>query len=211
MLLSLSILTILLGSLYLFAAEKQHKTWMYLLKPGTMVVIILIAVMGLGNSSSTFSWWILAGLLFSILGDIFLMLPKDRFVYGLVSFLAGHICYVVAFLSLPSSGEINLLVIGALLVVAILYLLKLSKGVLNSGGIVLFLAVTGYVAIITSMVWAAFYSQQPIIIAGAILFFFSDAILAWDKFVGKLTYRNYLVMIPYYLAQYLFAIYLHWM
>ncbi|TYS67627.1 lysoplasmalogenase [Sutcliffiella horikoshii] len=210
MLFSLSILTMFLGSLYLLAVEKQDKSWVYILKPGTMVIIILIAILGLGESSSTYGWWILAGLLFSILGDIFLMLPKDRFVYGLGSFLVGHVCYVVGFSYFPGGGAVNLWISGALFLVAILYLLKLSKGVVNSGGIVLFLAVTAYVAIITSMVWAAFYSQQPLIIAGAILFFFSDAILAWDRFIGKLTYRNYLVMIPYYLAQYLFAISLHW-
>ena len=209
MLLILSFFTLLLGIFYLIAVERQVKSWVYPLKPGTMVIIILIVVMGLGNQPASFSWWILAGLIFSILGDIFLMLPKDRFVFGLASFLVGHACYIVAFLSLPDRGEVNIWIIAALLVVAMFYLIKLSKGVLNSGGIVLFLAVTGYVAIITAMVWAAFYSQQPIIQAGAILFFFSDAILAWDKFVGKLIYRNYLVMISYYLAQYLFAVSLH--
>lgn len=207
----LSILTMLLGVFYLYSAEKQLAIGMYLLKPGTMIIIILIAMLGLGKFSSTYSWWILAGLLFSILGDIFLMLPKDRFIYGLLSFFAGHICYVVAFLSVPGGGEVGTWVTGSLLLIAILYLLKLSKGVFHSGGITLFLAVIAYVAIITSMVWAAFYTQQPIIIIGAILFFFSDAILAWDRFVGKLTYRNFLVMIPYYLAQYLFAISLHLM
>ncbi|NLP52408.1 lysoplasmalogenase [Bacillus sp. RO1] len=210
MLLSLSFLTMLLGVFYLFAVEKHHKLWTYMLKPGTMVIIIFIAILRLGDISFTYGWWILAGLLFSIIGDILLMLPKDRFVYGLGSFLAGHVCYVVAFWYFPGGDAVNVWISGALFLVAILYLLKLSKGVVNSGGIVLFLAVTTYVAIITSMVLAAFYSQQPLIIAGAILFFFSDAILAWDRFVGKLTYRNYLVMIPYYLAQYLFAISLHW-
>lgn len=208
--LSLSILTMLLGIFYLYSTEKQLAKWMYFLKPGTMVIIILIAVWGMGDLSSTFSWWIVAGLLFSILGDIFLMLPKDRFVYGLLSFLVGHVCYVIAFLYVPGGGQVGTWVTGSLLLIAIFYLLKLSKGVFHSGGITLLLAVTAYVAIITSMVWAAFYSQQPIIIAGAILFFFSDAILAWDRFVGKLAYRNFLVMIPYHLAQYLFAISLHW-
>ncbi|WP_404349710.1 lysoplasmalogenase [Sutcliffiella horikoshii] len=211
MLLSLSILTMLLGIFYLYSAEKQLAKWMYLLKPGTMVIIILVALWGMGDLPSSFSWWIVAGLVFSILGDIFLMLPKDRFIYGLVSFLIGHVCYVVAFLYVPGGGEVEIWLTGALLFTAILYLVKLSKGVFHSGGITLFLAVTAYVAIITSMVWAAFYSQQPLMIAGAILFFFSDAILAWDRFIGKLTYRNFLVMIPYYLAQYLFAVSLYWM
>jgi len=30
-------------------------------------------------------------------GDVFLMLPSDRFVAGLVAFLMAHLCYIAAF------------------------------------------------------------------------------------------------------------------
>jgi hypothetical protein len=33
----------------------------------------------------------------STAGDVFLMLPRDRFVAGLASFLVAHLCYVWAF------------------------------------------------------------------------------------------------------------------
>ena len=39
----------------------------------------------------------LAGLLFSLVGDVSLMLPNERFIQGLVSFLVAHLCYIVAF------------------------------------------------------------------------------------------------------------------
>jgi uncharacterized membrane protein YhhN len=59
------------------------------------------------------------GLLFSLLGDIWLMLPKDRFLYGLVSFPLAHVCYCFAFLtSVPAHGfpwlVLSLSIIGAL-------------------------------------------------------------------------------------------------
>src|SRR5213080_3500470 len=40
---------------------------------------------------------ILIGLVFSLAGDVFLMLPRARFVAGLTSFLAAHIAYLFAF------------------------------------------------------------------------------------------------------------------
>ena len=40
---------------------------------------------------------VVVGLVCSLAGDVFLMLPEERFVEGLVSFLLAHIAYVVAF------------------------------------------------------------------------------------------------------------------
>ena len=39
--------------------------------------------------------WFVAALVLSLAGDVFLMLPKDLFVFGLGSFLLGHIAYIV--------------------------------------------------------------------------------------------------------------------
>jgi hypothetical protein len=49
------------------------------------------------------------GLIFSLAGDIFLMLPTDRFREGLASFLAAHVCYIAAFASRSSSTWRDLL------------------------------------------------------------------------------------------------------
>ena len=37
----------------------------------------------------------MAALVLSLAGDVFLMLPQDLFVFGLASFLLGHIAYIV--------------------------------------------------------------------------------------------------------------------
>ena len=39
--------------------------------------------------------WFVAALVLSLVGDVFLMLPQDLFVFGLGSFLLGHIAYIV--------------------------------------------------------------------------------------------------------------------
>ena len=38
----------------------------------------------------------------------------------------------------------------------------------------------------------------------ALLFVFSDAVIAWNRFIGPVPARTYVIMVTYYLAQYLF-------
>ena len=47
--------------------------------------------------------WFVIALVFSLLGDIFLMLPSDKFVFGLGAFLLGHVAYTVG-LNLHTEG-----------------------------------------------------------------------------------------------------------
>jgi uncharacterized membrane protein YhhN len=52
------------------------------------------------------------GLVFSLAGDVFLMLPKERFVGGLVSFLLAHIAYIIGFNdSIPPLNLVTLVVV----------------------------------------------------------------------------------------------------
>ena len=39
--------------------------------------------------------WFVAALVLCLIGDVFLMLPQDLFVFGLASFLLGHLAYIV--------------------------------------------------------------------------------------------------------------------
>ena len=48
--------------------------------------------------SARYRRWMAAGMVFSLAGDVFLMLPQDAFVPGLVSFLLAHLCFILAFL-----------------------------------------------------------------------------------------------------------------
>jgi uncharacterized membrane protein YhhN len=191
---------------YLYATKHHNQTLIYILKPGTMLMIILFA---LTSTSSTYTWWIIIGLFLSLLGDIFLMVPKDRFIYGLVSFLIAHVCYIIAFLQIPLQQGVSVLVTVSLLAIAILFFIQVVKGKRFKGGYPLIVAVFTYILLITSMVWVSILTENPFIIVAAFLFYFSDATLAWDRFIKPLKYRHYFVMSTYFLAQYLFSLSIH--
>ena len=63
-----------------------------------------------------------------------------------------------------------------------------------------------YACLICGMMVTALMQRSSLFAVGAILFVFSDFILAWHKFVEPVSYRRYLVMVTYYLAQWLLFI-----
>lgn len=63
-----------------------------------------------------------------------------------------------------------------------------------------------YACLICGMMITALMQRSSLFAVGAILFVFSDFILAWHKFVEPVPYRRYLVMVTYYLAQWLLFI-----
>ncbi|KAJ2797881.1 hypothetical protein H4R20_005025, partial [Coemansia guatemalensis] len=85
------ILAAILACLYLVAIVGNWYRIKYVLKP---VITLLIAY-------PTFQkpyLYISLGLIFSTIGDVFLMFPReDMFIPGLLSFLVAHILYTVSF------------------------------------------------------------------------------------------------------------------
>ncbi len=69
----------------------------YVFKPLTMVLVILIALSAETPVPAAYKAFILAGLLFSLAGDVFLMFPEKWFQAGLVSFLVAQVLYILAF------------------------------------------------------------------------------------------------------------------
>src|SRR5829696_1024527 len=93
----LSILAFFSAVLAVLSAYQKRRLTHYLFKPLTVVLIILIALQAKHSTTPFYRQAIIAGLIFSLAGDIFLMLPRDRFIPGLVSFLFVHVFYVAAF------------------------------------------------------------------------------------------------------------------
>ncbi len=80
------------------AAAGGSWLWLhYVCKPLTTVLVLCTAVWGEGVVPR-YQRWVVAGLLLSLTGDVFLMLPGDFFVPGLVAFLLAHVCYIAAFI-----------------------------------------------------------------------------------------------------------------
>ena len=61
--------------------------------------------------------------------------------------------------------------------------------------------VSVYVLLILTMCILAWRQKNPYYALGAWLFVFSDTVLAWNKFVSRIEWAGYLIMIPYYLGQ----------
>ena len=84
--------------LHLRGAYQDNKRLFYVFKPLTTLSIAALCWY-LAPTLNSYVYLILLGLLLSTLGDIFLMLPKDRFIPGLASFLLAHLAYIVTFAS----------------------------------------------------------------------------------------------------------------
>jgi uncharacterized membrane protein YhhN len=77
----------------------------YVLKPLTTLLVAGIAYAIPVPISDTYRWLVILGLIVSLAGDVFLMLPDDRyFIFGLASFLVAHLFYIGAYRSRGGFG-----------------------------------------------------------------------------------------------------------
>ena len=181
-------------------------SWLsYIAKPVATFLIFIYACFV--SDYDLFSLLILFGLAWAFLGDIFLLSKKDIcFTGGLFSFLMTHLFYSYAFYT-----QVTTYLWPALLVIAVYgvgYYFMLYKYLKKD-----VVAVAIYVCVIVIMVWMAvclYMSYKSVIslyiMLGAFLFAFSDSVLAWDKFKKPLKHEPALVMISYYLSQYMIVV-----
>ena len=66
--------------------------------------------------------------------------------------------------------------------------------------------VSVYILLILAMCLLAWRQKNPCYALGAWLFVLSDTVLAWNKFVSHIEGAGYLIMIPYYLGQWMLFI-----
>jgi len=157
-----------------------------------------------------YHYFILLGLIFCLGGDVFLALQHEKaFLLGLISFLLGHVFYVVGFFQTASHpgwalvGAAGCLVLGGVIyrwlyphlnemkIPVLLYIIVISAMVAGACGVMgtRQLALTG----------------RTLVFAGALSFYLSDIFVARDRFL-KNQFVNRLAGLPlYYLGQFLLA------
>jgi uncharacterized membrane protein YhhN len=176
----------LLG-LYYFAESKQGK-----FKPNNLLLVSLV-----------FSW----------LGDVFLMYQVHNelyFMLGLGSFLVAHILYILCYLKLSDQSEVDkdkrprlarydffLLLIWFALISVLLPVLDEMK-----------IPVILYSMTITGMALAALHRYQKttrtsfwMVMLGALIFMLSDSVIAINMFLEPITYAGILIMVTYIAGQ----------
>lgn len=179
----------------------------YLLKPGTMIVLIAAAgVADLGDIKP----WVIGALVLGLLGDVGLMLSDGstdpQFLAGLGSFFFGHICYVIPFVGVGLHGLATLaglLVTGG---IAGLALPAVLRGAARSAGPVFAGIVGGYAAMLATMTVLGFGTAITATAIGAVSFLCSDTLIARDRFVAHVPHGKVLIIVTYHVAQFLILI-----
>jgi uncharacterized membrane protein YhhN len=191
-----------------FAVRNAIKPLEYFAKPAMMVLLLAWFYLETGFEGAALYFGI--GLVLSLLGDVFLMLPKEMFIAGLVSFLLAHVAYILGFLT-PFPG-FSLTWIAFILFLAVsgsqIYM-RISQG-LKGKHAALKAPVLIYTVVISIMVLSALLTLTSpdwrltaalLGSIGAILFYASDAILALNKFTGPIRNGRLMNMIAYHLGQ----------
>lgn len=177
----------------------------WLFKP--LTTLLLAAWVWRRPAGDAYRRWVLLGLLFSTAGDVFLMLPTDMFVQGLLSFLLAHITYLIAFRTRAPWAIVGWpFVFYAAVAAAVMSVLWPHLPT------ALRLPVSVYVLALAGMAAqaAAVWRQRrdrltALAAAGAACFVLSDATLAWNRFVQPFELARLLVLLSYWLAQGLIA------
>src|SRR5438445_6209510 len=91
----------------------------YACKPAAMAALVAMALTLHAHSNAQRALFV-AALLLGLAGDVFLMLPRDYLIAGLVSFLLGHLAYIagfrfLTFAAVPAAAATAFVVVGAAL------------------------------------------------------------------------------------------------
>lgn len=206
----LLVLTLVLAVFDWIATEKKwHKVRLFS-KPATLVALTAWFSAAAGWNGANL--WFGLALVFSLLGDINLMFPGRFFLPGLLSFMLAHMFYIAGFNQGPL--PLNLLSLVMAVVVAVAGALifgRIRVGLAGTAeGRRMMIPVLVYSAIISLMLISAWlcllrpgwpFDAALAASVGALLFFISDSVLAYNRFVEKTPHSDLLVMSTYHLGQ----------
>ncbi len=198
---SLSTIALITAIITIYVKMRENNLLQYIFKPLTMLAIILLAILNV-SSPTFYQKMIIIGLIFSTIGDVFLIDPR-RFIQGLISFLLAHICFIIAFFSTP-----NLPGVIFYLAYVAFFLSILWKYLDN-----LKIPVIVYSFALALMSWFALSRyfglndhKSLFAFLGSVSFVASDSLLAFNKFKSSFPFAEILILSTYFIAQWLIAL-----
>jgi uncharacterized membrane protein YhhN len=211
------VLLFLVAAVDWVAVAKGWKKIEYIAKPATMLILFgLLALVGGFGRLPLICFGL--GIFFSLAGDVFLMISYARFsnrwfIPGLIAFLLAHVSYIVG-LNDPLPNVAPIWSLGMAVVLALTaarILQRILAGVRQKGlkrmvrpvqiyGMVITLMLLSALLTLNNTNWKA--SAAGLVAGGAALFYFSDILLAWNKFVNPIRRGRLANMIPYHLGQF---------
>ena len=192
-------LAVVMSAVDWMAVARGNSVLEYMAKPAaTIAFLASAATLDVAHGAS---WaWLLAALVFCLLGDVFLMLPRDAFVPGLASFAVAQIFFTVGFLS--GDAALAGLIAGLVVVVPVGALLarRYVGAIGRTGQGQLVVPVVAYMVVISAMAVASFADGNPVSIAGAAIFMLSDSLIAESRFVRARAWHPVGIMVTYHVA-----------
>jgi uncharacterized membrane protein YhhN len=192
-------LALVISALDWIAVARKARTVEYVCKPAAALAFLAAAV-ALDPSANSARVWCCIALGFCVLGDIFLMQPRDAFVAGLAAFVFAQIFFAISFAL--QSPTLSRLAVGMLVTVPCVVLLarRYLRALVAGGHRALIQPVILYMTVIATMVVSAITGGSGFGIAGAVLFLASDSLIAEQRFVEERAWQPVAIMVSYHLA-----------
>jgi uncharacterized membrane protein YhhN len=205
----LIIIAFIFAVLELLAIRQGWRQLEYIAKPAVMVCLFvwLYATAGLQGPLL----WFGIGILFSLAGDIALLFIDRFFLLGLIAFLLAHVAYLIGFnVPIPETTGVWAFVIAIVLGLSAARLLRRIVAGVRMTQARLVIPVIVYSTVITLMLLSALLTlSRPdwasnaafLVSLGAFLFYLSDIVLAWNRFVSPIQNGRMFNMSLYHLGQ----------
>ena len=202
--------TAIAGLLLLQADISGNRQLVYLFKPLAILTVVGFALFEAPRPTARYRTLIVTALLWSLAGDILLMLPGNLFAPGLGCFLVAHLCYISAFATHGSGRKAGIaaLIPFALIAGVMLAIIWPGLGALR-------IPVLLYIGVIATMGWQAWGRWLRVrsggalrAAIGALLFLVSDGTLALNRFgspTGSVASVTIVILSTYLAAQWLIA------
>ena len=213
----LAYLYILIGILDVAIEFTSFGYLRYITRPLLMPVLIAFYAKGAGILSRR-DWLVIMALVFSWFGDLALMSAagnKNLFLLGLVNFLIAHIFYINAYAMVHDRSAPMILRRKPWILIPLLaYILCLISMILPVLTVEMKIPVTIYALVIGAMVSFAINRYKRVgdgsfalVFGGALLFMFSDSLIAVNTFLchGTFPMAGVGIMSTYIAGQYLIA------
>lgn len=190
------LLYLVVALIYVIAYSYENNLITTITKPIPVLLLIFLI-----KRNSVYNQLIIIGLVFSLLGDIFLMRTVNFFILGLVAFLIAHLFYIFAYLE--RTNKLKLTSYIPFLLYAILFFMFIFDSL---GDMAIPVAV--YMFIISTMLWRSFVQRKTTPVAkwafiGAFVFTISDSMIAISKFYEPFFMDSFFIMFTYWTAQFL--------
>ncbi|ENZ03261.1 hypothetical protein HMPREF1092_00447 [Clostridium thermobutyricum] len=202
------ILFLIVSILHVISCYKENQKLRNITKPLLMPILILNFLFN-GKDINTI---IILSLFFGFLGDVFLIKSKNSnfFIIGLLSFLIGHIFYIVELFKNINFKNFYFIYLFTLLIPIIIsyFIYKTIKHNLYNFKIpvIIYIFIIGFMLSLSIFYFLTNTTSFSFIaMLGAILFVLSDSILSISTFKGSFKRDSFFIMITYIMAQFLLS------